>query len=804
MRFQHGSPVLLVAAVALVGEQVAGQTLVDDTAVSGLSTCVRQCTSTVFTTYNCQPSQPCFCENMHVQDAMMDCLKVNDCPFSDQLASTRFRASRCDPPTRDKSQLLSIVAYVLFATATLFTIARVASRIAGAGLGSDDLMAVASYAPLVGFFVAGYFTVQNGMGKDIWTLGLGNIVDFNKWFYIASVLYVLVVFGTKISLVLFYLRTWPTAGGLRMVWWISLGLLVAALLSFETSVIAQCRPIASQWDSLQNSNLQSQCVDRQILLWALAGFDIGFNVLVLLLPIRSLIRMKTTMWTTIGILFTYLVGLAVTAISIVRIFHVRDFTSAFNTTYSYSFPGLYSGIEVYLSQICCCVPGIAGLATKLSPSSFSSLGSKKSSRDSIRISAPLQAAERHDFATINTPREAPDLEKAKHSGDSNFMYDDEDGAPHPVIKRSSHNSHAFNHKSSFEPIIEGLSNSRSQQAMTYRSSATTATRNYRDSGTDARTPDILYQDHQNRLRLEIHDPPDEPIKAKLQYVDKASGVHDLELQGRPRSQSLTQTRGAFLTRPSTAILANCAPIRPNTAPSPGSEEFTTTTEATTPSSYDSTSSTSTRSISLIDSPATTTAPPPPPSAIFSSSSKPPGSSGSGSGPGTLSPRLSALLQQSNNLLKRQQSNSLNAIGPTNPVPAPLAFTPAAAAAAAKRPASSSSAATAKPPRTSSFTAFAEHSAATSAAATASSTAAAATKATTTTTTTTTPPSKNDRNTIATTTTTRPRNGIKEESRTTSEESEQAKLADLVNAHKILTEEGWEGRGRKAKGNFLGE
>lgn len=111
---------------------------------------------------------------------MMECLKVNHCPFSDQLASSRFRAYRCATPTRDRTQLLSIVAYVLFAVTTIFTIARLVARLAGAGFGWDDFMAVASYAPLVGFFVAGYFTLQNGMGKEIWTLNLGDIVDFTK------------------------------------------------------------------------------------------------------------------------------------------------------------------------------------------------------------------------------------------------------------------------------------------------------------------------------------------------------------------------------------------------------------------------------------------------------------------------------------------------------------------------------------------------------------------------------------------------------------------------------------------------
>ena len=255
-----------------------------------------------------------------------------------------------------------------------------------------------------------------------------------------------------------------------------------------------------------------------------------------------------------------LVGLAVLAMSITRVFYMHDFTTTFNTTYYYSFAGLYSAIEAYLSLIWCCVPGTQQL-WRAATNNFSPLASKKPSRESIRISAPLQIPERHDFAGIHTPRNLPDLEKGEHpdSAEKDYISDDE-SAPPPIVQRSSHNSFALKHRSSFEPIIERIephrSTLRSSATTATRHSATTGTRNsaipsarnisYRASSNTIREPDILYHDHQNRLRLEIHDPPDEPITAQLQYVDRNEGVHDLELQGRPRESS----------------------SRPNTAPSP--------------------------------------------------------------------------------------------------------------------------------------------------------------------------------------------------------------------------------------------
>lgn len=315
--------------------------------------------------------------------------------------------------------------------------------------------------------------------------------------------------------------------------------------------------------------------------------------------------------------------------SIARVFYIHHFTTTFNSTYYYSFIGIYSAVEAYLSQIWCSLPGIDGLARRLwgvATNNFKPLASKKSSREPIRISAPLQTSERNNFPEIHTPREITEVEKAQgpqQFAETNYFSSDEDdeSAPPPVVQRSSYNSFALKHQSSFEPIIEKIEHQRS----TFRSSATTAAATsssvkYRDSHkTTSREPEISYHDPENHLHLAIHDPPDEPLIAQLQYVDQNAVVHDLELHGPPAP-------APPLPRESST--------RPNTAPS---------------QSY-STTNYSDSSISTVDS-------------SSSSPSPGPGLAGAGAGGGVtlpplpLSPRLSSLLRSSSTSNIHRNSNT---------------------------------------------------------------------------------------------------------------------------------------------------
>lgn len=61
----------------------------------------------------------------------------------------------------------------------------------------------------------------------------------------------------------------------------------------------------------------------------------------------------------------YIVGVAIIASSLVRLVYIHKFAAATNITWSYSYIDLWSNIEVYLSQICCCMPATIDLTRSI-------------------------------------------------------------------------------------------------------------------------------------------------------------------------------------------------------------------------------------------------------------------------------------------------------------------------------------------------------------------------------------------------------------------------------------------------------
>lgn len=118
------------------------------------------------------------CDNKSLSKDLASCLA--SCPFSDRLAAIKFKASTCNRPVRNAGSIEALF-YVLYTVATLFTIARIASRLrrlGGAGFGWDDFAAILSYIPLTGLAICDHYVVHAGGGTDIWGLSVQNVHDF--------------------------------------------------------------------------------------------------------------------------------------------------------------------------------------------------------------------------------------------------------------------------------------------------------------------------------------------------------------------------------------------------------------------------------------------------------------------------------------------------------------------------------------------------------------------------------------------------------------------------------------------------
>lgn len=192
----------------------------------------------------------------------------------------------------------------MFAIATFFTAARLLSRwprLDGAGYYWDDWTLFALYPLAIVLLYAVNKDIDAGYGRDIWELDVERIEDFLFWFYICQPLYMVVIFLSKISLLLLYLRTWPDRrlAPFRIMNWAMIGVISAAMIAFVVASILQCRPVHLAW-SVDIPQANEMCLDRTAQVLAAAGINIVFDIIVIALPFPKLIKLNISWPRKIG------------------------------------------------------------------------------------------------------------------------------------------------------------------------------------------------------------------------------------------------------------------------------------------------------------------------------------------------------------------------------------------------------------------------------------------------------------------------------------------------------------------------
>jgi rhodopsin domain-containing protein len=127
-----------------------------------------------------------------------------------------------------------------------------------------------------------------------WAKGVFEIVLINV--YLASVSL------PKLSALFFYLRVFVYRKG-RIFAYITIGLVILNWVVFSITSIFQCRPIAYWWDRTIQGGV---CFNVRIYYSAICVPNIATDVIVLLLPISSLIKLKLPLLKKIALCFIFL------------------------------------------------------------------------------------------------------------------------------------------------------------------------------------------------------------------------------------------------------------------------------------------------------------------------------------------------------------------------------------------------------------------------------------------------------------------------------------------------------------------
>ncbi|KAI0381498.1 hypothetical protein F5Y04DRAFT_62551 [Hypomontagnella monticulosa] len=231
-------------------------------------------------------------------------------------------------------------------------------------LGWDDLLIVLFRisATIGSIFLC--LSLNNGFGQHILTIGIENIVEFQKKFYVCLATYTVSTTLMKLCLLSQYLRIFKPGTRSRLICWV--GLVIAALwgIAFSFCALFPCFPVSGFWNWTSpahcygfGSKVPSEIAGTFA---GHTGSNVVLDALVLAIPVPLFFRNSTAWKQRLGIGLLLLLGFVVILISI---WCLQTIVKNKAGTYPVLDPTWYgpssiilAALEVDLASICASIP----------------------------------------------------------------------------------------------------------------------------------------------------------------------------------------------------------------------------------------------------------------------------------------------------------------------------------------------------------------------------------------------------------------------------------------------------------------
>ncbi|OJJ81807.1 putative integral membrane protein (Pth11) [Aspergillus glaucus CBS 516.65] len=192
-----------------------------------------------------------------------------------------------------------------------------------------------------------------GLGLNTSSFPVENVVPFGKIQYAGGPVYTMALLGFKVSLLTSYLRIGGFVNTYKNIILAAIAACTINQLIFTFLLLFACNPVAKQWDT----TLPGHCLNTVPSYYGLAGTSLGFDILIIALPLPVLGNLHLRRKQKIALMGVFALGFFVTIIQIIRIFTVKNLK-----TYTDSRPiVIWSVIEISLGVISTCIPTYAPL-----------------------------------------------------------------------------------------------------------------------------------------------------------------------------------------------------------------------------------------------------------------------------------------------------------------------------------------------------------------------------------------------------------------------------------------------------------
>ncbi|KAF2714561.1 integral membrane protein [Pleomassaria siparia CBS 279.74] len=224
--------------------------------------------------------------------------------------------------------------------------------------GIDDWMMLVALLFTIGYLIAIWILRDNGMGFSGSTLSLEQMTNIVKTTLAIEIMYYIVIFTIKASILFFYLRIAAEKMFTR-----ACQITIAVLGVFcgvcVICCLTQCIPIRDMWNF--TGVLEGKCINTTALFYFTSSFNILADIWILALPIKTLMSIQRPKGEKIALIVIFSLGVFSCIASIVRLHSIRIYTESKDPFYDSVPINVWSMIEINIGILCASMPAVKAI-----------------------------------------------------------------------------------------------------------------------------------------------------------------------------------------------------------------------------------------------------------------------------------------------------------------------------------------------------------------------------------------------------------------------------------------------------------
>lgn len=194
--------------------------------------------------------------------------------------------------------------------------------------------------------------------------GLLLTVLFWQLLYVVESLYIVTLTLAKVSVLLFYLRTFPQ-NNVRILTYSTLIFIVLVNCILLGVQIFQCVPVEANWEIWNGTYTGSYfCIDVNRFVVAGAGLNIIQELMIMFVPIPALLQLSMSVRSRVSALVMFSLGTVTVFISGVRMAYIAPVANSVNISWDYTDAVIWTGIEAAATVMIPCLPALRALITR--------------------------------------------------------------------------------------------------------------------------------------------------------------------------------------------------------------------------------------------------------------------------------------------------------------------------------------------------------------------------------------------------------------------------------------------------------